>query len=588
MKHFHSSAVKRLAVLIVAAVLLMPTISTSTYSVTVDDDMDKVMVSMGDSFSSGEGIPPFYDSELPVALKTESEDWLAHRSQKSWPGNLILYLPSENAWTPMKDRKDENWFFVASSGAETKHLSQPQAKLYNVDGYSFPFALIPPQLDIFEQLKREGRQVDYVTLTLGGNDAGFSDIIATCVFGSADVELAEQYGDTRVGSFLKFGALQNHINWLWENFYKDDGIGTRLIDAYEKIENAAPDARILVAGYPKLFDPQGGLMISPQEAGMVNKLVTQFNTAVSHLIQNLREDGMKIEFISVEDIFEGHEIFSDIETTYFNGFVLLPGVKNTDDLDNSLSNLLSAYSVHPNAGGALAYATCVQEVIEEYEHSGQSETSQSEAPWTEVPLEEIPDQDGFMARLENISNSRNSPREYHCRDTSQYADAVQWLLEPTKGILVWSSCETYLRPETFMGQEAPSDPLLAEEFYHLSEYGPPSYYYAKFNGDDVDWALENILNMAPRGNEGVITDGIVYKGGSYYVNWGDVGYLSPAIKVTSISTNGINYNVTFQWQDFYPWDDSLAGTTHYAILRQNDTDRGPVWSIVQTSANPIF
>ena len=139
-----------------------------------------------------------------------------------------------------------------------------------------------------------------------------------------------------------------------------------------------------------------------------------------------------------------------------------------------------------------------------------------------------------------------------------------------------------------MGQEPPSDPLLAEEFYQASEYAPPSYYYAKFNGDTVDWALENILNMAPRGNEGVIADGIVYKGGSYYVSWGDVGYIPPAIKVTSISTNGTDYHVTFQWQEFYPWDDSLTGTTHYAILRQNETDQGPVWSIVQTSANPIF
>ena len=43
----------------------------------------KVIVSLGDSYSSGEGIEPFYGQEEEMEVKCQNPDWLAHRSEKS-------------------------------------------------------------------------------------------------------------------------------------------------------------------------------------------------------------------------------------------------------------------------------------------------------------------------------------------------------------------------------------------------------------------------------------------------------------------------------------------------------------------------
>ena len=93
----------------------------------------RVVVSMGDSYSSGEGLAPFYgdnhisDFDNP---SPEFKEWLAHRSKNdSWPGQLVLpnfkgtlndYKADLN--TEIKDDGRLYWFFVASSGAKIKDI----------------------------------------------------------------------------------------------------------------------------------------------------------------------------------------------------------------------------------------------------------------------------------------------------------------------------------------------------------------------------------------------------------------------------------------------------------------------------------
>ena len=55
-----------------------------------DNASDHIIVSLGDSYSSGEGIEPFYAQDLPLAEKVKAPDWLAHRSQNAWGGMLTL------------------------------------------------------------------------------------------------------------------------------------------------------------------------------------------------------------------------------------------------------------------------------------------------------------------------------------------------------------------------------------------------------------------------------------------------------------------------------------------------------------------
>ena len=66
-----------------------------------------VVVSLGDSYSSGEGVEPFYEQENLLG-KFGEEDWLAHRSKKAWAGQLVIN------GTRLSDIKDRGWYFAAA------------------------------------------------------------------------------------------------------------------------------------------------------------------------------------------------------------------------------------------------------------------------------------------------------------------------------------------------------------------------------------------------------------------------------------------------------------------------------------------
>ena len=49
---------------------------------------DYVIVSLGDSYSAGEGNEPFFGQNSDD--KHKNPDWVAHRSEKAWSGRLTI------------------------------------------------------------------------------------------------------------------------------------------------------------------------------------------------------------------------------------------------------------------------------------------------------------------------------------------------------------------------------------------------------------------------------------------------------------------------------------------------------------------
>ena len=185
---------------------------------------DRIIVSLGDSYSSGEGIEPFYGQEhifdkvmtydeLNDNLK--NEDWLCHRSTNAWSGMLKLTDYASGKEITMKDSKGGynhagNWYFAAMSGAVTGNIldTEPipdtikkndekykhRIKHYyknaeNAPGISEDFSgyvEIEPQLNVFDELN--GKKAEYVTITMGGNDIGFTDIVTKYVLNSGFLE----------------------------------------------------------------------------------------------------------------------------------------------------------------------------------------------------------------------------------------------------------------------------------------------------------------------------------------------------------------------------------------------------------------
>lgn len=72
-----------------------------------------------------------------------------------------------------------------------------------------------------------------VTITVGGNDAGFVDVVTTCILGTD-------------------GGCQLAVNLA--KGYATSVLPAKLSHVYAAIRSRAPNARLIVVGYPRLFE----------------------------------------------------------------------------------------------------------------------------------------------------------------------------------------------------------------------------------------------------------------------------------------------------------------------------------------------
>lgn len=316
--------------IIFVQIFILPNVGVQAY------EKSTIIVSLGDSYSSGEGITPFYGQDLPTEEKVKNHDWLSHRSQKSWPGNLTL--PGVEG--TMSENRNINWYTAATAGATTGHLTESFRISYDYSGHT-GYEEIPPQLDIFKQLGE--KKADYVTVTLGGNDADFVGVITDAAFSTINPDL-----------------LSSRLDKVWENFYKDGGIRDNLKQAYINISGAAgQQAAIIVTGYPKLIYENGSSFLFKKETiTLLNQSVSKFNDEIEAIVTSCKADGMNIHFVSVEEEFEGHEAYSS------DPYIHPVMVRQNQDITGSL---ISSYSMHPNEKGSQVYTRCVQKKIDEIE-----------------------------------------------------------------------------------------------------------------------------------------------------------------------------------------------------------------------------
>ena len=301
-----------------------------------------VVDSMGDSYSSGEGVPPFYGQDKPYQEKKEDLDWLAHRSTIGWPARLEIPTISGHA----KDYKDDTssracqWYFVASSGATTWNYRNEQSKeLYEKKADYCEIKMMPAQLKVFDKITDT---VDYVTMTIGGNDVDFADVITTAATKS---------------HYLGSKDLDNKLNSLWNNI---GNTKAKLKQVYKDVAEKAPNAAIIVAGYPQLLEKTGkGFLFSKAESEAINEKTSAFNKEIKNVVNTCRAEGMDIHFVDVEKEFDkdgGHQAFS--KSPWINEIVF--GAQSEELNQKSKT---SAYSMHPNVEGVKAYARCVNAEI---------------------------------------------------------------------------------------------------------------------------------------------------------------------------------------------------------------------------------
>jgi lysophospholipase L1-like esterase len=116
-------------------------------------------------------------------------------------------------------------------GAETVHMTQPQG----VTGGDNP-----PQFDSLTP------DTSLVTLTISGNDIGFTDIAKTC----AEKSFTNPFGSPCKNHFTEGGTdqLAERIN----------GVAGAVSAALAGIHERAPQATVVLVGYLRILPPEGG------------------------------------------------------------------------------------------------------------------------------------------------------------------------------------------------------------------------------------------------------------------------------------------------------------------------------------------
>src|SRR5262249_29554101 len=155
--------------------------STITQVVTVKDIL---IISIGDSYASGEGNPLEAQEFDFIGCRSKEAVWgdtgddpdcvRCHRSVLSGPAQAALQVEQADPHTSV------TFVSFACSGAQIEvGVLQPYAGIEGPPGTS-NLPPIPAQIDQVSSLA-QGRAIDALVVSIGGNDAGFSKIIKACV-----------------------------------------------------------------------------------------------------------------------------------------------------------------------------------------------------------------------------------------------------------------------------------------------------------------------------------------------------------------------------------------------------------------------
>jgi lysophospholipase L1-like esterase len=176
-------------------------------------------VALGDSYSSGEG-----DGNFLAGTDTSTDH--CHRSTNAYPellnqGENLGFLD-----------------FVSCSGAITDDYFNA-----NNEGNNEP-----------AQSQALSSNTKYVTLTFGGNDVGFSNVLAQCIYGKVGIVVVRAANCAKDTS-LKTAAAQRVQALAGKGTaYTPSGVKIHSIaSVLQSIHQLAPNAKIYLADYPLLF-----------------------------------------------------------------------------------------------------------------------------------------------------------------------------------------------------------------------------------------------------------------------------------------------------------------------------------------------
>lgn len=301
------------------------------------------VVALGDSYSSGEGasLPNGVDyySETDTQGGNAKLRNACHRSRHAWSRQAKLADSPKSvgersdAWDPTMD-----YHLIACSGATTANVLPDGQKAYG----ELP-QLAQGYVDTNTTL---------VTISIGGNDALFGEIAKKCVFdGVQSLEACQT------------NPLGKNTEPLTESEPKliKGPVKANIVKTIQVINDIAPQAKIVLMGYPILFEKSGSCVtgILDSEAAWINEMGHLMLQAMDEAVTEVRkaEPGLDVRFSNPKEFFKGRGICGDFATVGMHPIVIAktPG-------DNP-SEPVSAQSFHPNIAGARLYANSLESTL---------------------------------------------------------------------------------------------------------------------------------------------------------------------------------------------------------------------------------
>ncbi|GLH98208.1 SGNH/GDSL hydrolase family protein [Phytohabitans aurantiacus] len=300
----------------------------------------------GESYTSGEGAG---NGIYPTIPGTSNEDW-RHQSpyapfHLAWaylelnrrpllPSYTITPYNFLTSWGP------DHLTFLPSSGAETTHLDHPL-----MDGSTVKSE---PMLDHADP------DSDLVFFGLGGNDAGFGDLVRTTLYGfyeGVDRNTSNPMADWRqIQTYLVNGEVQRLRKGM-------PAVATKVTQGLEKTHAKMRKAEIVVSLYPLVVKPSGNADVAYVSGSAMDAMypfIVALNEAVLNgaiqFAQQHPDVGVHIYDPNTAgdggtSLVAGHELGQP--DSYFNGVVRRkqPGLSMFHQLQESF---------HPNQLGTVA------------------------------------------------------------------------------------------------------------------------------------------------------------------------------------------------------------------------------------------
>ncbi|MFG1674946.1 SGNH/GDSL hydrolase family protein [Micromonospora sp. NPDC049282] len=182
------------------------------------------------------------------------------------------------------------------------------AAAHAVAGFRFPACGGAVTADVLNsQVGQLSANTTLVTITIGGNDAGFADVMTSCRFGSTS-------------------SCENAV--AGAKAFATATLPGRLDATYAAIRERAPNARLVVLGYPRLFETGscGLLAMSSYKRTILNQAADVLNGVTAG-----RAGAAGATFVDARPYFTGH------------------GVCAAEPWIRDVSGVIEAY--HPNANG---------------------------------------------------------------------------------------------------------------------------------------------------------------------------------------------------------------------------------------------